>query len=604
MSKKGSLDKRARKALDERIDDISLLTNFYEKTGMKDVEFRSLERMDDIQILDGVSISDVMVAERADGNADVFNRYLVQDIEPTVLDEIEVRGLPKDKALVLIEDGMQPDQILEVVTRSQESYPGLDGESMMLMIQSQVEPELLAGVETLGLTAVPMEDGSVRVQALSKVAEVDAEGNAVLSPKLKEQLAPFEQMGMIELSQEMAIEKIEPQERDITQSQSQTKSKAKAQAQAKQQGEEQEEEQNLAQDMQEAELEKEELAEQEQEPEGQAVPKQLKIVPLKEKKKAKTQDELEREEIAKELDCKPEDIISVIRFSSREVASQFFNDSVGGDTTHVLVRLTGNKFWSMEEDKDMRKKKRQSLEVSPASKLLADKLKDTKHPGDTWVLPGEMKSGKSHGDSERYDFFEVMLPGEEKTDGPSSVMYVGLNADNTQDMRLLASRNNNVFDIAEVGTRSTIPSRAFLPSNSGARAEIKMRPSKGEIDNTSPEVEQESTSSLADLSKQQELLIRLEQIEREIDHLEKLNGISNSTDSSIHDMEVEGDEKRRYMERPDIPDPESRDMSKLPDLYAQRSEILTRLGLNESSLVRMQTMEREEEAIRGEKRPH
>ena len=58
------------------------------------------------------------------------------------------------------------------------------------------------------------------------------------------------------------------------------------------------------------------------------------------------------------------------------------------------------------------------------------------------------------------------------------------------------------------------------------------------------------------------------------------------------------------MERPDIPDPESRDMSKLPDLYAQRSEILTRLGLNESSLVRMQTMEREEEAIRGEKRPH
>ena len=599
--KRGSLDKRARKALDERIDDISLLRSFYTKSGMEDVRFTSIEKMDDIQITDGVTIPDIMVAERDDGHADVFNRVLLKEIEPDVLDEIEVRGLPKQNALVLIEDGMQPEQILQVVSETQEKYPGMDGESMVAMIQAKVEPELLASVETMGLTAVPMEDGSVRVQGLAKVAEVDSEGKTVLSPKIEQQLAVFEQMGMIELSQEMAIEKIEPQEKEITKAKSKSKSQAKSKAMQK--GEAQEEEQDLAQEMKEAELEKE--AEQEQEPEANAIPKSLKIVPLKEKKKTKTQDELEKEQIAKELDCKPEEIISVIRFSSREMASQYFNDNINGNFTQVLVRLSGNKFWSMEEDKDKKFKKRQSLEVSPASKLLADKLKDTKHPGDTWVLPGEMRTGKTHENSERYDFFEVALPGENKIDGPSSAMYVGLDASNTQDMRLLSSRRNNVFDLEEDDVRSVVPSRAFLPSNEGARTEIKMRPTDGEMETTTPEIEEESSSSLADLSKQQELLIRLEEIEREIDTLEKRNGIENTTDSSLQEMEVDSNEKRRELEVGDIPDSETRDKGRLPDLYSQRAEILMKLGLSEASLVRMNEREREdEEPIRGEKRPH
>lgn len=604
---KGKLDKRARKALNERIDDISLLQNYYSKAGMEDVRFTSIEKMDDLELMDGVNIPDIMVAQRDDGNADIFNRYLVQDIEPSVLDEIEVRGMSKDKALVLIEDGMQPEQILQVVSESQEQYPGLDDESMLAMIQAQIEPELLAGIETMGLTAVPMEDGSVRVQGLAKVAEVDADGKTMLSPKMEEQLAVFEQMGMVELSQEMAIEKIEPQEKDISKSKSKAKSKSDAKSLAEAQGEEQEEEQDLVKDMQKVEQAQKQDEEELETSEDQVLPKRLKIVPLREKKKVKTQDELEKEQIAKELDCKPEDIISVIRFSSREIASQFFNDNVGGDTTQVLVRLSGNKFWSMEEDKDKKLKKRHSLEVSPASKLLADKLKDTKHPGDTWVLPGEMRTGKSHENSERYDFFEVAIPGENKGNGLSSAMYIGLDASNTQDMRLLSSKRNNVYDIEEDDVRSVVPSRVFLPSNSGARDEIKMRPIDGEMSNDNPEIEQASSSSLKDLSEQQELLIRLEYIEREIDDIEKANDISDSTDSSIHEMEAEANSKIRKIEPGEIADAETKDKIRLPELYSQRAEILTKLGLSESSLVRMPERnrdEQEQEAIRGEKRPH
>lgn len=604
--RRGPLKRRDREALKSRIDDISMIRDFYTKSNMEDVRFTSIENMDQMDLVDGVTIPDIMVAQRDDGHSDIFNRYTVMEIEPQVLDEIEVRGLPKEKALTLVEDGMQPDEILQAVSTSQMSYPGLDEDSMMLMIQNQIEPEMLENLEVLGLTAVPLEDGSVRVQAIAKIAEVDEEGKTVLAPKIKDQLEAFEQVGMIELGKDLTVEivKTEPKSKSKSKSKNKSKSKSESQALAQADGEEQEEEQDLAKDMQEAEEEQEEQQEElEEEREEEAI-KELKIVPMREKARAKTQDELEKEKIAKQIGCKPDEVLCVIRFSSREVASQYFNDSVGGNTTAVLVRLTNNKFWMMEEDAEGNFTKRQGLRTSPASMLLADKLKDTKHPGDTWVLPGELKSGKSHEHSERYDFFEVMLPGETKTDGASSVMYVGLNADNTQDMRLLTSRRNNVYDLGEPHSKTSIPSRAFMQSNSGARAEIKMRNVEGEegLDSRTQEIEEESTTSLADLGKQQELLIRLEMVERAITTLEIRNG-------GMEAPEPPKPGEKRPPER--ILDPETigegiDTSKKLDDLYAQRSSILTQLGLSEADLVKLmdERTNAQDGPVRGEKRPH
>ena len=600
--KKGSLDKRARKALEDRIADIDLINNYYTRSGRDDVQLTSIDKLGTLDIADGVSIPDIMVTQMDDGHSEVFNRYMVQEIEPDVLDEIEVRGLPKEQALVLIQDGMQPEEIMQSVELAKTSYPGMDAQSMMLMIESQMDMEQLEQLQGMGLAVVPLEDGRVQVQAIEKVAEVDADGKTVLSPKLQEQLAPFVQAGVLDLEEKLGLEIVEMTPEEKAKNKSKSKSKASSKAMAVSQGEEQEEEQDLAKDMQEAEIEEEE----EELEEDKAKEMKLKVVPLREKARAKTQEELEKEEIAKKLDCKPEDVLCVIRFSSREIASQYFNDSVGQDTSAVLVRLSNNKFWMMEEDRDGNFTKRRGLEVSPASKLLADKLKDTRHPGDTWVLPGELYAGKSHEHSERYDFFEVALPGENKMDGPSSVMYAGLNAGNVHDMRLLTSQRNNVFDLAEPEFTYEIPSRAFIQDNSGAIDEVKMRPVKDEQTQGDSEIENQSTTSLADLSRQQELLIKLEIIEREIDAIEKQTTLAESQRAAAsegHDIDGE----RRKMGPEIVADAESKDKARLPDLYSQRAEILNQLGLNEASLVRMKddrSQEIDEEAIRGQRRPH
>ena len=598
--REGPLKRKKRNELQSRITDIDLLTDFYTKTKEQDVRFTSIESMEELDLAEGVTIPDIMVAQRDDGKADIFNRTMVMEIEPTILDEIEVRGLPKDKTLSLIEVGMQPEEILEAVSAAKLSYPTLEGDSMANLIESQVAPEVLQDMEAMGLSCVPMEDGTVQVQALSKVAEVDEEGRTVLSPKIQEQIEVFEQMGMLEMSDELILEVVEVEDKDKAKAKGKNKAKSKSLAKSQTQGDEQEEEQDLAEDMQEAEEEQKQEEQEEEKDEAKTL--KLKVVPLKEKAKAKTQDELEKEEIAKKIGCEPEDVICVIRFSSREIASQFLNNDVSLNTSQVLVRLTNNKFWMLEEDGEGKKTKSKGLEVSPASKILAEKMQDTKHKGDTWVLPGDVEMGKTDkGVKRNYDFVRIMNPGESRLDGGSTAVYAGLNAADTQEMRLIASRNNNIYDLDEVSTKSEIPSRVFMTANSGARAKMKLRNVKGNegVDTSMPEIEEQSSSSLEDLGRQQELLKRLEIVERAIEKIEMENGITQPQDSERADSG-----NTRQMD-PLVLEKDS--AQALPDLYSQRAEILSQLGISEADAVKV----REDMSIediggpeRGQKRPH
>lgn len=518
----------------ERIGDLELLRDFYEKSRMDDISFTSIQRFDEISITDGVNIPEPLVAERKDGNYDIFNEYIVEEIEPDVLGKIEVRGMNKEDALALVKDGMTCEQILQAA----ETLPGMESDQMLLMIQSQYEPDLLANLEKQGITIEELEDGKIQVKALAKIAEVDSEGKTKLSPKLEEQLEVFEQMGLVSLSDDLVVEMIEPKQKELSK-----------------------------EEALQANKEDEELEEQ------QPQKTKLKIVPIKEKEKAKTQDEIEKAKMAKELDVEPEDIMSVIRFADREVASQYFNETVDMDHSAVLVRLKNNKFWMMLEDGEGKLAKQQGMEVSPASKLLADKLQDTHHKGDTWVLPGDMVAGKTNPNSERYDFFEVMLPGESRTDGASSAMYVGLSDNNVQDMRIITSRNNNVYELDEAHTRSIVPSKVYINSNRGERAEMDLDTSKEhELSEKKEKGTESQSASLEDLAKQQELLERLLEIEKEIQNTE-------------NDGPAEPPSKDKDKTDPDISDDLADETRKLPDLYQQRSEILTELGVKETDSV-------------------
>lgn len=516
MSRK-PLKKDFEKEFREKLTDMDLLRDYYKKAEMTDINFDSLEKYDNFSVVGGVDIPNPLLARQTDGTSDLFTEYVLEEIEPSILEKIEVRGLKKEHALALIEDGMTSEQVLEAA----QTLPGKESEEMLMLIQSQYEPDLLKNLETIGITVEELENGQIQVKALSKVAEVAPDGKTKLSPKLENQLVPFEQMGLLSLSEDFTIEMIEPKEKDIAKEESNTNIEKQTQTNSK----------------------------------------ELKLVPLKEKQKALTQDEIEKTKIAKELEVDPSDVQCCIRFSSREIASQYFNDNVDMNNTAILVRLKNNKFWMMTEDGKGNWTKRQGLQTSPASKLLADKLKDTHHKGDTWVLPGEMVAGKTNPNSERYDFFEIMLPGESKLDGASSAMYVGCSTENIADMRILSSKNNNVYELEEADVRTIVPSRVFINSNQGARAEIDLDASKEHKLS-----DQKKKIGMNDLNKKSELMHRLKVINQKIQEIE----YENNNDQ----------------EKPKT--------QQLQSLYQERSEILTKLNIKESRIVE-EEIEQEEE---------
>ena len=77
---------------------------------------------------------------------------------------------------------------------------------------------------------------------------------------------------------------------------------------------------------------------------------------------------------------------------------------------------------------------------------------------------------------------------------------------------------------------------------------------------------------MEDLAKQQELLERLLEIEKEIQNTE-------------NDGPAEPPSKDKDKTDPDISDDLADETRKLPDLYQQRSEILTELGVKETDSV-------------------
>ena len=56
-----------------------------------------------------------------------------------------------------------------------------------------------------------MKDGSLQVTNLEKLAEVDENGMVLLDPDFQKNLEPFEQMGLLSLSEGLVIKELEPE---------------------------------------------------------------------------------------------------------------------------------------------------------------------------------------------------------------------------------------------------------------------------------------------------------------------------------------------------------------------------------------------------------
>lgn len=548
---KGKIKKSLEDEFKNDLIKLELLKDFYKKNGMDDIVFSSINQFDGIEITGGVEYPRPILAENENGNIDILRQYDLDEIEPETLDKIEVRGLNKEHALTLIKDGMTTDQILEAT----QALPNIsESDQMLLMIKSQIEPGLLNEMEKQGIAIEELENGKIKVKALSKIAEVDENGKTALSPKLKDQLAPFEKMGLLSLNEDYTVEMIEQDEQELTKDDSMEKIQDESEGTSK----------------------------------TKTKSSRLKVVPVKEKQKVMDDDEKEKVEIANILGVKPEDIQSCIRFADREVASQFFNQDIDMNHSAILVRFKNNKFWMMEEDKDGNWTKGKGLEVSKAGSTLGNVIKDTHHKGDSWILPGEMVAGKTNEYSNKYDFYELMLPGEDKTNGASFAMYAAVSRDDVNETRIITSRNNNVYDLEESRTSPKIPSKVFINSNRGERAKI-------DLDATKEHEKSEKKSkgldrfplSLNEISRIQELKRELVEIEKELAQLEYNHEVDGNTPSMNDEGKENDNEKNNSLST-------SRDSDSYKSRLTQRrSVILTELGYDESKVIEKDSNEEE-----------
>ena len=160
-----------------------------------------------------------------------------------------------------------------------------------------------------------------------------------------ENLKPFEEMGLIKLSQDLVVKEIPSKE-----------------------------------------MEKENI-------QGN----KLKIISLDEKKKEMNQEELEKQKVAKDIGIDPDWIVSMIRLDDKQEGSRLINDKTDMNTTKYIIRTrsgaVANKFIVAEEKDDGSLNQIKGFEISSVGREVGALLHDTQGNHITSLKPGEIKSG-------------------------------------------------------------------------------------------------------------------------------------------------------------------------------------------------------------------
>lgn len=528
---------------DNELTNLSLMKNYLEKTNRTDVEFSQLRRIDSLTLVDnGINIPDLLLMKETKGKTDILQKKQKRYTSDEISELMQRTGLEKEDIISLMQDGMK----LEEIGKAADQLPFKDiSESAAIreMIRKDIDTDQLAILESMGVEVVAMKDGSLQVTNLEKLAEVDENGIVLLDADFQKKLEPFEQIGLLSISEGLAIKEMEPE----MQTQEMSNSKGG----------------------------------------------KLKIVPLKEKREERTKEELEKEEIARQLGEKPEDILSVIRIEDRDGGSKLFNDSLTQNARPLIIRMRNNNFKVMEEKDDGTREEIQGFEATPVSKQVASLLKDTAHNHDTYVKAGEIKAGKTNPNEERYNIYQIRRAGESKDNDSNNLLFAGFSG-NT-DLTLIENKQNGnaVFD--GVPQKSIYPRSVYMESNIGENKKTEMVKDDDHVPETNPPV------SYTDLCEKIEVLEELKEVEMEIREIEGETGhdercASEHYTHSHYDKNNNDLSKAKHDESdPDISDTFTDDSRKLPDLYSRRSELLQKLNLSPSDTLE----EIEEEYYRG-----
>lgn len=297
----------------------------------------------------------------------------------------------------------------------------------------------------------------------------------------------------------------------------------------------------------------------------------LEVVSMKEKEEKLSKEDIEKQEIAKVLGENPDNIISVIRIEDRDAGSKLFNYDMNNKAVPLIVRFKNDNFKLMEEKEDGSKSELKGFEVTPVSKQTAILLKDKSMGVFTNLKPGEVKAGKTNPNQERYDLFQIRRAGESRDDDSNQILFVGFSG--KTDVSIIQRMENGKTLFDSVPVSSVYPKSFYIENNRGSFEESTITTHEQD-DNMQKDIH--PTIKFADIEKRKELLEKLLEIEAQIKEIENERDIGVSTEGLSSGLEDKTD--------PDISDDLADRSNELPDLYSQRSKLLTDLGMNEADL--------------------
>ncbi len=527
---KGLLKEEELKKLKEEKEYFDLMYDYLSKGEKEQEEFTSIRRMPELELADGsIKIPDILAMENKNGKIELLNKTSKVFKEDELEKIAKSTGMEKEDILVLIQDGMDEKAIDEKVEKL--PFKNIaDSKAIREMVRKEIDPKELELMKQKGIEVVALSNGDIQVNSIQKLAEIDEKGLVKLDQKLMENLKPFEEMGLIKLSQDLVVKEIPSKE-----------------------------------------MEKENI-------QGN----KLKIISLDEKKKEMNQEELEKQKVAKDIGIDPDWIVSMIRLDDKQEGSRLINDKTDMNTTKYIIRTrsgaVANKFIVAEEKDDGSLNQIKGFEISSVGREVGALLHDTQGNHITSLKPGEIKSGKMNSMQNEYNYFQIRRAGESLDDGINQLLFVGTMGQT--DMNVIENRDNGDKSFVTVPSSTVHPRNIYMEGSTSALRETHLHQ-----DNEKPNCleEERTTINYKDIEKRKELLERLEIIEAKIQEIESHTG---HDERCINDC-IEGDEKSDELKgEADMTEEIGDTKLQLPDLYSQRSTILTELGVNEKTAVK------------------
>lgn len=331
---KGNLTDKAKKQIENEITELTLVHDYISKTNQEETEFTSIQSRDEIVLIDGgIRVPKAMILENSEGVTEIVNR------------------VSKEFDLEFIEDLAKKN--------------GLETEDVIALMKEEMQIEVL-------------ENGNIRQESLEKIAEVDDKGLMTLDEKWIQKLRPFEEVGLIKLSENLVV-------KDVKSS-------------------------------------------------------SLQVVSLEKKKEELTKEEVEKQEIARVIGVEPDEILSVISIEDREGGSKLFNHDMTNVQKPLIARLRNNNFKVLKEDENGKKTEMIGFDATPVSNQVASLLKDTRNNLFTKLQPGEIKAGKTNPNQSEYNIFQIKRAGESIDDDLNNLLFVSTSG--RTDMNIIESRDH------------------------------------------------------------------------------------------------------------------------------------------------------------------